>query len=107
MARGAVSKDILTKKILQIYPEAFMDGKIIRVPFNENGETIEIKVSLTAAKDVIGGGSSTVAPTASAPTYDPNVPWDEVMNPPENNSDWKMTPEEEAATADIMAKLGL
>lgn len=57
MAKGAESKQVLFNKLMEIYPDAFMDDKVLRVPFKENGDIVEIKVALTAAKDVIGGAS--------------------------------------------------
>lgn len=57
MIKGAESKQILFNKLMEIYPDAFMDDKVLRVPFKENGDIVEIKVTLTAAKDVIGGTS--------------------------------------------------
>ena len=52
MAKGAESKASIFSKLLDIYPDAFWEDpdKILRIPIEENGETIEIKVSLTAAK---------------------------------------------------------
>lgn len=56
-ARGTTSKENITKAILQIFGGSFIDsdGKTIRIPTSCEGETVEIKVALTAAKDVIGG----------------------------------------------------
>ena len=55
-AKGAESKTIITEKILTTFEGSFMaDSKTIRIPMVENGDTIEIKVTLTAAKDVLGG----------------------------------------------------
>ena len=53
MARGAESKEKLFSRLQEIYPNAFWEdeNKILRIPFIENGENIELKVSLTAAKN--------------------------------------------------------
>lgn len=51
MARGAVAKDKLTKAITTIFKNSFVNGKEIRVPIDDGGEIVEIKISLTAAKD--------------------------------------------------------
>ena len=57
-ARGAMAKEEVFKKILETFPGSFMqDDKILRIPRTENGETVEIKVTLTAAKDVLGAGA--------------------------------------------------
>ena len=41
-----------------LFPNGFMDGKTLRIPLKENGEVVEIKITLTAAKDVLGGTQS-------------------------------------------------
>ena len=60
MAKGSESNDAIYKKLFEVFPNAFMeDAKIMRIPMKENGETIEIKVTLTAAKNILGGESMT------------------------------------------------
>ena len=74
MARGSLAKEEITKKIFEVYPNAFVSGKDIRVPVQENGETVEIKITLTCAKDVIGGAEtpSNVALDATAALTPPS-----------------------------------
>ena len=67
MAKGTVAKSEIFAKLKEIYPNAFMDDKVLRVPFTEDGDIVEIKVALTAAKDVLGSG------TASAPAAAPKA----------------------------------
>ncbi len=55
-ARGAQAKEIITKKILEIFNGAFIFDKLIRIPIEEDGEDVQIKVTLTAAKDNVDGG---------------------------------------------------
>ena len=64
MAKGTPSKELITKAILQIFPNSFIDadGKTIRIPTSCEGEPIEIKVALTAAKDLVGGQTSYSTP---------------------------------------------
>lgn len=59
MAKGAVSKEIVTNKLLEVFEGAFIasDGKTIRIPLVEDGATVEIKCTLTAAKDLEGAGA--------------------------------------------------
>ena len=57
-ARGAEVKEKLNQVLTKLFPESFMDGKTLRIPMKENGEIVEIKVTLTAAKDVLGGASA-------------------------------------------------
>jgi len=75
MAKGALSKDKVKEKILEVFEGAFVNDKEIRIPFVENGEQIEIKVALTCAKDVIGGGTATAPAEATASAFPtPAVP---------------------------------
>ena len=68
MARGAQAKAELTEKILEMFQGSFLDDKTIRVPWTENGEQLELKITLTCAKDVIGSaGGGSAAASISAP----------------------------------------
>ncbi len=53
--RGNDSKIKIYKLLKDTFPGSFMvDTKVMRVPFVEDGVPVEIKVSLTAAKDIMG-----------------------------------------------------
>ena len=60
MARGSEAKASITEQILNNFEGSFIasDGKTLRIPMVENGEVIEIKVTLVAAKDLERGTSS-------------------------------------------------
>lgn len=62
MARGAVSKETITNQILAVFPGSFKYDKEIRIPIMEDGETIQIKVTLTAAKTNVEAGGDTAVP---------------------------------------------
>ena len=66
MPKGTVAKTIISKKILDTFEGAFPynDGKEIRIPIEEDGEIIQIKVTLTAAKVAVEPGSDNAIPTA-------------------------------------------
>ena len=53
MARGTGLKKDITNKILQVFPGSFLynDGKEIRICGNEDGSEIQVKVTLTCAKE--------------------------------------------------------
>ena len=53
--RGANEKLEIQKKILEMFPGAFPYDKHIRVPMGD----VQIKITLTAAKDILGGGNAT------------------------------------------------
>jgi len=90
--RGQLSKDLITKGILSVFPGSFIasDGKTIRIPTNCEGETIEIKCTLTAAKDFECGQASSVTSTSQAV--------------PQNT---EMTDEEVAEVRRLIESLGL
>jgi hypothetical protein len=92
MPKGAESKQKVINKIMEIYPEAFIYGKELRIPFEEDGARVEIKVALTCAKTNVGGDGDSVESigevTASTPTS---------IEP---------TEEEKQNIADLMSKLG-
>ena len=69
MAKGSESKSIITKKILETFDGAFLNDKEIRIPIEENGEIIQIKCTLTAAKVNVEAGSAAAVPSVkSVPT---------------------------------------
>lgn len=64
-ARGSVEKEIITNQILKTFSGSFVFGKEIRVPIinAESGEEIQIKITLTAAKDNVPHETEGAAPT--------------------------------------------
>ena len=51
-AKGSIAKAEIMSTILATFPNsfAFNDGKEVRINYTENGELVQIKVTLTAAK---------------------------------------------------------
>lgn len=90
--KGSVAKTLITTAILQVFPGAFVDsdGKTIRIPTTAEGNLIEIKCALTAAKDIIGGQASSIA--ASNPAQ------------PQNK---EMTEQEIQEVRDLISRLNL
>lgn len=93
MAKGQIAKTEITNKILEVFDGAFVNDKEIRIPWEENGETVQIKVALTCAKVNIenAGGADTVQQTTSVPA-------------PE---DRKITETEKQEVNNLIEKLGL
>ena len=56
-AKGSILKQQIIEKILSVFPDSFLynDGKEIRINGKENGETLQIKVTLTASKTPVAG----------------------------------------------------
>lgn len=93
MARGSQAKIDITNKILETFEGAFQYDKEIRIPIQENGELVQIKVTLTAAKVNVESGSDTSVPSPAAPTKE--VKKEEI------------TEQEKKETADLLASLNL
>jgi uncharacterized alkaline shock family protein YloU len=58
-AKGAVAKQEITQKLFEAFPNAFQHDKDIRIPWVENGVTVEIKIAMTCAKENVGGNLMT------------------------------------------------
>ncbi len=63
-AKGSILKKEIAEKILATFPGSFLynDGKEIRINGLENGENLQIKVTLTAAKVAVENGNDTALP---------------------------------------------
>ena len=61
--KGASAKAEITQKILEQFQGSFVYDKEIRIPIVENGDIVQIKVTLTAAKVNVENGSDTSLPT--------------------------------------------
>ena len=93
MARGAESKANVIQKILETFEGAFEYGKELRIPMDEDGERVEIKVTLTCAKVNVGGDEGEVAAATATPATS-----SETVAP---------TAEEKANIANLMQRLGI
>ena len=94
MAKGASTKAKLIEKLKEIYTDAFEYGKEFRIPFEEDGQRVEIKVALTCAKSNVGGeGASEVSGVQSEEAV--------------NVASAAPTEEEKANIAKLMDRLGI
>lgn len=91
-ARGSVSKETITAKIMEVFPNAFKYEKELRVPMEEDGERVEIKIVMTCAKTNVGGEADSATLTQSG----------EIQT-----ESREMTEEEKQNVVDLMAALGL
>lgn len=63
--RGTEAKEYITYKIINSFEGSFINGKEIRIPYMENGEEVQIKLTLTAAKENVPHDGTINVPTAS------------------------------------------
>lgn len=108
--KGAESKEIITKKILSMFEGSFINEKNIIIPLNESGEPVQIKVTLTASKNLIQNGSDTAIPgvinfTADKPAAATSVA--STATAAVNTDPPAPTEEEKQAVKKMMEALGL
>jgi hypothetical protein len=98
MARGAASKEIIKNKILGIFEGSFLydGGKEIRIPIQEDGEIIQIKCVLTAAKTNVSNGADDTIPAVT-----------EGVSIPQASQSVEPSAEEKQTVEELCAKLGL
>lgn len=103
MAKGAKSKQEVAEAILKCFGDkAFLynDGKEVRVNTIEDGELVQIKIALTAAKTPVAQGDEDAIPTTAA---DNKIEFEEVSK----DKIVEATPEEKANVKKLLQKLGL
>ena len=104
-AKSTESKAIIFNKLMESFSNCFWEdeNKILRIPMTENGDIVEIKVSLTAAKTNLG---ETGAPASAFSP--PGV--EEVsgyMTPPVSSETLEVSQDEQENVANLLASLGL
>lgn len=103
-AKGSILKQEIASKILATFPGSFLynDGKEIRINGTENGESLQIKLTMTAAKVAVEGGEDVALPgegVAATADVKPAVTNEQVPQEPSKE-------EKERLTA-LLEKLGL
>ena len=97
MARGSIAKEEIIQKILKDFEGSFVNDKEIRIPWIENGESLQIKVALTCAKvNVVAPGSDNAFDNAGEQTPAPALDETPVL-----------TKEEKDKVNDLISRLGL
>ena len=102
-AKGSISKEIIVQKILDTFEGAFKFDKEIRIPMIEDGNSLQIKVALTAAKDIVEPGADNALPTPI--TKGGSVKAGEFSFPEPQKIE--VTDSEKTAVQDLMSSLGL
>lgn len=59
--KGTESKQKVIKVLTEVFKGSFINDKTLIIPFEENGEKIQLKVSLTACKELVEGGDGGVS----------------------------------------------
>ena len=104
MAKGAVAKQEIGAKILECFEGAFYynNGKELRIPWNENGVEVQIKIAMTCAKDnVSADGEEISKPAAVASETAPSSSF------PAPHKRTEVTEEEKQNVESLLKALGL
>jgi len=98
-AKGSKAKQEIFDKLLSTFEGSFMynNGKELRIPWNEDGNEVQIKVALTCAKDNVMTETNAPSKPAPAPTENDFV---ELKHP-------EPTAEEKENIANLLNALGL
>ena len=106
MAKGANAKSEITEKILKNFNNAFLynSGKEIRIPWEENGEELQIKVQLTCAKENVYPESGE---TVTAAVAQEGAPANAFPEPKAPVKPVQPTEEEKANVEALLKSLGL
>lgn len=102
-AKGTEEKKKIFEKIMEVFPGSFYEeqDKKLRIPMKTaDNEEIQIRLQLTTCKDLLS-----VNPVA--PPNDAQISMEGYMNPPEDSSEWEMTPAERKKVASVLSKLGI
>lgn len=102
MARGALAKEQIFKKLLDVFDDSFMynGGKELRIPWDEEGNLVQIKVTLTCAKDIVSAAGE-VEHAAVAKEEGP------ISSFPAPHKPVEPSEEEKKNVEDLLAALGL
>jgi hypothetical protein len=106
MAKGQIAKDEITKKILETFNGSFKYDKEIRVPMLENGEQIQIKITLTAAKVNVEPDGDIALPGADNVVGN-RIEFDDIAAPAQVAKVIEPTAEEKQNIADLLKSIGL
>lgn len=106
MAKGALAKEQIINQILATFEGAFKYDKEIRIPLMENGEEVQIKVTLTCAKTNVERGGDVAVPGVSASTAKATISAP-VSATGKATTIAEPTAEEKKNVADLLSKLGL
>ena len=106
MAKGQAAKQEVMATILSTFTDSFMynGGKEIRINTSENGEPVQIKVTLTAAKTSVSPEDENAVPGAAKVA---SKVVDNGAAAPATEEKVEATDAEKEAISNLMAELGL
>ena len=93
--KGSIAKEEIIKRMMEVFEDSFMNDKTLIIPMMENGEEVQIKLTLTASKTNIphSNGKAEIPITVAVGMPNPV----EVVEP---------TEEEKQRVVELINKLG-
>ena len=111
MARGAIAKTEVINRIIKNFDGAFLynDGKEIRIPMLDNGEEVQIKVTLACAKENVAQGDDNIMPgEKTVESSDNEINFDNTTSTSQKEEVYiEPTEEEKQNVSDLLRRLGL
>ena len=103
MAKGAIAKEEIFAKMMEVFEGSFMynNGKELRINWDEEGNEVQIKVALTCAKEAVSPEGEVMKAAATIKEASP-IPSATVPT-----SFKEPTPEEKQNVEDLLKSLGL
>ena len=103
MAKGAIAKEEIFAKMMEVFEGSFMynNGKELRINWDEEGNEVQIKVALTCAKEMVSPEGEVMKAAAVAKEASP------IPNVMATTSLKEPTPEEKQNVEDLLKSLGL
>ena len=107
--KGSFAKAEITEKIMEVFSGSFLynGGKEIRIPCVENGEVVQIKVTLTAAKVAVNPEDENAVPTPTKVEKKNEVPAGFPNVPSKATHKVEITPEEQAKVDELFKLLNV
>lgn len=105
-ARGTLAKEEITKKIIDFFGQdkAFVYDKKLYINTKENGEPVQVCLTLTCPKNMVGANSSAPVTTPATSAFDTVAMPTAVVEP---FKPAEISPEERETVQELMRKLGL
>lgn len=108
MAKGQIAKTAVASKIVEFFgKDAFLynDGKEIRINTTENGEPVQIKLTMTCAKTPVSCGDEAVFTSAFDIVADAQPTGGEVSK--SEAAPTQATPQEQENVSNLLSELGI
>ncbi len=103
VAKGSILKKEIADKILEVFPDSFLynNNKEIRINGTENGESLQIKVTLTTSKTKVENEDAPIEKTSISTNSSP------IENETLEKFPQEPTEEEKERLTFLLNKLGL